>query len=224
MNKTQWLGGLALTVIAGGVWWQLSETKLEQEGAVAVVALRSNASESNQPVIDLSESQTHQSETVLLDSTASELETETFDEPVDLPRQLSTLTPMGYELNDYLREANIGYLDSSFYPFDAQTEGWLRKYANSGAMLVFDNTEAGSHLESYGKTSGDVVADFYGTGSPGDVIVATSVTLDNGGIEYMVLPISQKDEEDDLVAKVKLAVELFQEEKKKKNQQESESS
>ena len=134
-----------------------------------------------------------------------------------LPRQLSSLTPLGAQLNDYLEQQDVGYLDSSFYPFDVQTEALLRRYSTSGKMLLFDNSQSKIHLESYGKNSGDLVADFYGTGSPAELIVATSITLENGGIEYMVLPIARKEEGEDLAAKVKLAIELFQKEQHKKS-------
>ena len=153
----------------------------------------------------------------IISELTSILDAETPTKEPPLPRQLSSLTPLGAQLNDYLEQQDVGYLDSSFYPFDVQTEALLRRYSTSGKMLLFDNSQSKIHLESYGKNSGDLVADFYGTGSPAELIVATSITLENGGIEYMVLPIARKEEGEDLAAKVKLAIELFQKEQHKKS-------
>jgi len=139
-------------------------------------------------------------------------------EEADVPRLLSSYTPAGALLDDYLEEQNVAYLDSSYYPFDAQTESIVRHYANSGKILLFDNTQATENLLEFNKTSGDVVADYFGTGAESDMTVATSIELANGGIEYMVLPISISETEDDvdLSEKVKLAIELFQLEQTRK--------
>lgn len=139
-------------------------------------------------------------------------------EEADLPRLLSSYTQAGALLDVFLETQNVAYLDSSYYPFDAQTESIVRHYANSGKILLFDNTQASENLLEFNKTSGDVVADYYGTGAESDMTVATSIELANGGIEYMVLPISISESEDDtdLSEKVKLAIELFQLEQTRK--------
>jgi hypothetical protein len=135
-----------------------------------------------------------------------------------LPRVLSSYTQAGALLDDYLEAQDIAYLDSSFYPFDAQTDSIVRQYANSGKILLFDNTQATENLLEFNKSSGDVVSDYYGTGAESSMTIATSVKLANGGIEYMVLPISksENDNDIDLSEKVKLAIELFQLEQTKK--------
>ena len=150
-----------------------------------------------------------------LDALIPELEIE-----APLPRLLSSYTQAGAKLDSVLEEHGVGYLDSSFYPFDAQTESILRRYANSGKMLLFDNTQAKENLLEFNKTSGDVVSDYYGTGSESSMTIATSVKLANGGIEYMVLPVSTSDQEseEDLSEKVKLAIELFEKEQEKKQE------
>ena len=131
-----------------------------------------------------------------------------------LPRLLSGYTQAGAKLDTYLEAQDVAYLDSSFYPFDPQTESILKRYATSGKMLLFDNTQAKENLLEFNKTSGDVVSDYYGTGSESAMTLATSIKLANGGIEYMVLPISISEQEEsrDLTEKVKLAIELFQQE------------
>lgn len=138
-----------------------------------------------------------------------------------LPRLLSSYTQAGAELDTYLEEQDIGYLDSSYYPFDAQTEAALIRYASSGKILLFDNTEATENLLEFNKTSGDVVADYYGTGSESSMTIATSVKLANGGIEYMVLPVSASEQETEgnLSERVKLAIELFQQEQARKQEE-----
>ena len=150
-----------------------------------------------------------------LDTISPDLE---IDDP--LPRLLSSYTQAGAELDNFLEEHDVGYLDSSFYPFDAQTEAILRRYANSGKMLLFDNTQAKENLLEFNKTSGDVVADYYGTGSESSMTIATSIKLDNGGIEYMVLPVSTSDQDSNeaLSERVKLAIELFEQEQEKKQE------
>jgi len=139
-------------------------------------------------------------------------------EEADLPRLLSSYTQAGALLDDFLEMQNVAYLDSSYYPFDAQTESIVRRYATSGKILLFDNTQASENLLEFNKTSGDVVADYYGTGAESDMTVATSIELANGGIEYMVLPISISESEDNIALseKVKLAIELFQSEQTRK--------
>jgi|GEM_PF-2277319 len=141
-------------------------------------------------------------------------------EEAPLPRVLSSYTEAGARLDSFLEEHNIAYLDSSYYPFDAQTDEILRRYANSGKMLLFDNTQAKENLLEFNKTSGDLVSDYYGTGSESSMTIATSVKLANGGIEYMVLPVSTSDQEseEDLSEKVKLAIELFEKEQEKKQE------
>ncbi|WP_052701929.1 hypothetical protein [Marinomonas sp. S3726] len=141
-------------------------------------------------------------------------------EEASLPRVLSSYTEAGARLDSFLEEHDIAYLDSSYYPFDAQTDEILRRYANSGKMLLFDNTQAKENLLEFNKTSGDLVSDYYGTGSESSMTIATSIKLANGGIEYMVLPVSTSDQEseEDLSEKVKLAIELFEKEQEKKQE------
>jgi len=141
-------------------------------------------------------------------------------EEAPLPRVLSSYTEAGARLDSFLEEHDIAYLDSSYYPFDAQTDEILRRYANSGKMLLFDNTQAKENLLEFNKTSGDLVSDYYGTGSESSMTIATSIKLANGGIEYMVLPVSTSDQEseEDLSEKVKLAIELFEKEQEKKQE------
>ena len=150
----------------------------------------------------------------------TELDDTVIEEEAPLPRVLSSYTPAGARLDTYLEEHDIAYLDSSYYPFDAQTDEILRRYANSGKMLLFDNTQAQENLLEFNKTSGDLVSDYYGTGSESSMTIATSIKLANGGIEYMVLPISASDQEseEDLAEKVKLAIELFEKEQEKKQE------
>jgi len=141
-------------------------------------------------------------------------------EEAPLPRVLSSYTEAGARLDSFLEKHDIAYLDSSYYPFDAQTDEILRRYANSGKMLLFDNTQAKENLLEFNKTSGDLVSDYYGTGSESSMTIATSIKLANGGIEYMVLPVSTSDQEseEDLSEKVKLAIELFEKEQEKKQE------
>lgn len=172
------------------------------------------------------QSDTHNLITMDAETNQEELKSNDLDDINDvLPRVLSSYTQAGALLDDYLEAQDIAYLDSSFYPFDAQTESIVRQYANSGKILLFDNTQATENLLEFNKSSGDVVSDYYGTGAESSMTIATSVKLANGGIEYMVLPISksENDNDIDLSEKVKLAIELFQLEQTKKREDQANS-
>lgn len=138
------------------------------------------------------------------------------DVPSSLPRLLTGLSAVGAELQEYLVTENIGYLETSHYPFTEETDKLIKRYAESGEILLFDNTQAKGYLKGYDKHSGEIVANYYGSGIEAEMIVATSIQLENGGIEYMVLPIpSPKD--DNLVDQVKQSIALFKEEIDRKN-------
>ena len=80
------------------------------------------------------------------------------------------------------------------------------------SMLMFDNTES-DYLDSYGLSESEVVSEFFGSAAEGDVILATSVRNEQGGIHYLVLPLQQTDgqSEAEWAETVKSAIELFKE-------------
>ena len=79
-------------------------------------------------------------------------------------------------------------------------------------MLMFDNTES-DYLDSYGLSESEVVSEFFGSAAEGDVILATSVRNEQGGIHCLVLPLQQTDGQSEVewAETVKSAVELFKE-------------
>ena len=59
----------------------------------------------------------------------------------------------------------------------------------------------------------DIVSDYFGTASEGDALIASGVKNPDGGIHYLVLPISDKGDKQVFLEDVKLAVSLFKAEK-----------
>lgn len=135
-----------------------------------------------------------------------------------LPKLLTDLTDAGIQLQEYLTAENVGYLETSFYPFTDETDALIKRYANAGEMLLFDNTQSKSYLQGFDKHSGEIVANYFGSGIEAEMIVATSLMLEDGSIEYLVLPI-RSPEDGDLVGRVKQSIHLFKTElaKKKSN-------
>lgn len=79
---------------------------------------------------------------------------------------------------------------------------------------MFDNTES-DYLDCYGVSETQVVAEYFGTASEGDVSIATGVPTEDGGIHYLVLPLKNKNTDDnrELSETIKQAVTLLKEQK-----------
>lgn len=222
LSKTFWVLSLSTLILVGyGATFLLGDKSQaplinkQEINSVPLANLAAPADSSSARQLDVSEAETQ----LMPESLVNIGSMNTIEKAQPLPRLLSSYTQAGAKLDTFLEEKGIGYLDSSYYPFDAQTEALLRRYANSGKMLFFDNTEATENLLEFNKTSGDVVSDYYGTGSESAMTIATSIKLANGGIEYMVLPVSTSDQEnEDLSERVKLAIELFELEQAKKQE------
>ncbi|WP_020407016.1 hypothetical protein [Hahella ganghwensis] len=124
-------------------------------------------------------------------------------------------TELSSELYDYIESEQLKYIDISTYPFDLQTEKVLRSLSQSGEILLFDNTEA-DRLSGIAEKPEDIIADYFGTASAADAVVATSIRTSGGGTHFMVLPVPGNTEQGVLAEDIKAAVALLKEEKEKK--------
>lgn len=132
----------------------------------------------------------------------------------DTPWLSTPLNELSNALYDFIETEQVRYLNTTDYPFDEHKQQQLRALAKQGALIMFDNTEP-DYLDSYGVSETQVVSEYFGTASEGDVIIATSVATDDGGIHYLVLPLENKNKTDSsaLVETVKEAVTLLKKQK-----------
>ncbi|NRD72649.1 topoisomerase I [Shewanella sp. VB17] len=121
------------------------------------------------------------------------------------------------QLYDFIEAEDIKYVDTTNYPFTNETESKLSRLSKSGDILLFDNTEP-DYLSSIGVSYMDIVADYFGTAGEGDALIATGVKGADGGIHYLVLPISNEGDHQIFLQDVKRAVFLFKAEKDKLNE------
>ncbi|HHF0483815.1 TPA: topoisomerase I [Vibrio antiquarius] len=124
------------------------------------------------------------------------------------------LNELSNELYDFIEAEQVSYISTTDYPFDEQKQEQLRTLAKQGVPILFDNTES-SYLDSYGVSETKVVSEYFGTASEGDVIIATGVQNADGSIHYLVLPLKNKDLNDNskLIEDTKLAITLLKEQK-----------
>ena len=120
------------------------------------------------------------------------------------------LNNLSNTLYQFIETEQISYINTRDYPFDEDKQQQLRMLAKSGAVLMFDNSDS-EYLDGYGVSVMDVVSEYFGTASEGDVIIATGVETEDGGMHYLVLPLINKDvgNEDALIEDVRLAVKLL---------------
>lgn len=136
-------------------------------------------------------------------------------EPVKESSWLSEpINEFSTELYEFIEAEGIKYVNTVNYPFDSETESELARISKSGDILLFDNTEP-EYLASIGVSHMDIVSDYFGTASEGDALIASGVKNPDGGIHYLVLPISDKGDKKVFVEDVKLAVSLFKAEQAK---------
>lgn len=121
------------------------------------------------------------------------------------------------QLYDFIKAENIKYVDTTNYPFTSETESELSRLSKSGDILLFDNTEP-DYLSRIGVSYMNIVSGYFGTAAEGDALIATGVKGIDGGIHYLVLPISNKGDNQMFVKDVKRAVFLFKAEKDKLNE------
>ncbi|NOI59156.1 hypothetical protein [Vibrio coralliilyticus] len=105
------------------------------------------------------------------------------------------LNELSNSLYDFIENEDIRYVSTEDVPFDESQRQAILELAQSGQMVMFDNSDS-AYLDSYGLTESQVVSEFFGTAAAGDVILATGVTHPQGGIHYLVLPLEQGDTED----------------------------
>lgn len=161
---------LCLTLGASLAAKLLSNGQTSHQKASSDLAQKKNLSQASSHQVITSSSTTNElkSDKITYDVIAQESISQIGPEDISaeeapLPRVLSSYTEAGARLDSFLEEHDVAYLDSSYYPFDAQTDEILRRYANSGKMLLFDNTQAKENLLEFNKTSGDLVSDYYGS-------------------------------------------------------------
>ncbi|UXI03169.1 topoisomerase I [Photobacterium sp. TY1-4] len=132
----------------------------------------------------------------------------------DTPWLSAPLNELSNALYDFIETEQVRYINTTDYPFDAHKQRQLRALAKQGALIMFDNTEP-DYLDSYGVNETQVVSEYFGTASEGDVIIATGVPTEDGGIHYLVLPLINKNTADNsaLVETVKEAVTLLKAQK-----------
>lgn len=137
--------------------------------------------------------------------TQSTLETPWLSDPIN---ELSN------ELYDFIESEQVRYINTTDYPFDEEKQTQLSTLAKSGELIMFDNTDP-DYLDNYGVSEAEVVSEYFGTASKGDVIIATAVLTEGGGIHYLVLPIKSEGLTDNekLLDDVKQAVTLLKEQK-----------
>lgn len=119
-------------------------------------------------------------------------------------------TPLSAQLYDFIESEQLKYIDISGYPFDNYTDNTLRQLAQSGDVLLFDNTDA-YRLDGLEEKPADIVANYFGTAAEADAIIATSRINTEGGIHYMVLPVNKSGDDDAFYADIKQAVTLLKE-------------
>ena len=115
-------------------------------------------------------------------------------------------------LYEFIETEQVSYLSTEDVPFSEEQRNAIMALSKNGSMLMFDNTES-DYLDSYGLSESEVVSEFFGSAAEGDVILATSVRNEQGGIHYLVLPLQQTDgqSEAEWAETVKSAIELFKE-------------
>ena len=126
-----------------------------------------------------------------------------------LSQPTNTLSNALYE---FIETEQVSYLSTEDVPFSEEQRNAIMALSKDGSMLMFDNTES-DYLDSYGLSESEVVSEFFGSAAEGDVILATSVRNEQGGIHYLVLPLQQTDgqSEAEWAETVKSAIELFKE-------------
>ena len=124
------------------------------------------------------------------------------------------LNNLSNALYQFIETEQISYINTRDYPFDEEKQQQLRILSKSGAVLMFDNSDS-EYLDGYGVSVMDVVSEYFGTASEGDVIIATGVETEDGGMHYLVLPLVNKDvgNEDALIEDVRIAVTLLKQQK-----------
>ncbi|MEF1174674.1 topoisomerase I [Vibrio sinaloensis] len=143
--------------------------------------------------------------------------TDTIVEELTLPETAWLSDPINQLSNalyDFIESEQVRYINTTDYPFDEEKERQLNALVQAGEMIMFDNTDP-DYLDSYGVSEAQVVSEYFGTASKGDVIVATAVVLPEGGMHYLVLPLQRKSFDDDatLISDVKQAVTLLKDQK-----------
>jgi hypothetical protein len=136
-------------------------------------------------------------------------------EPVEESSWVSEpINEFSTELYDFIEAEGLKYVNTTNYPFDSETESELARISKSGDILLFDNTEP-EYLNSIGVSHMDIVSGYFGTSGEGDALIASGIKGPDGGIHYLVLPISNKGDNQVFVDDVKAAVILFKSEREK---------
>lgn len=124
------------------------------------------------------------------------------------------LTPPTSELSneilEFTEQQNVSYVDTIYYPFSDDINEKLVTVAKSGEVILFDNSQP-DYLDSYGVSSGEIVANYFGAAESGDAIVAVTATTPEEGTRYLVLSVKKDKGEKEFVADVKDAIKLIKE-------------
>lgn len=212
-NKKTLLIGSALTVCAAlGILWLSSTPATSPADIEAAIEAQNETPLTETAVVPASNSDDPQTVAPVSPTPAH---VDVVSETVETTPWLSApITPLSNELYDFIEAEEVSYISTTDYPFDEHKQTQLRALIKQGSMIMFDNTNP-DYLDSYGVSETEVVSEYFGTASEGDVIIATGVTREDGSIHYLVLPLRNTDDADtsQLIADTKLAVTLLKEQK-----------
>ncbi|UTV30616.1 topoisomerase I [Photobacterium atrarenae] len=211
--KKQLLIGTILAV-AAVLGARLFTTSSDAGPATSEITTESPEQQSNQITETPIVSSTQAISSIIEPNSAQRSTVEEANLTADTPWLSTPLNELSNALYDFIETEQVRYINTTDYPFDEHKQQQLRALAKQGELIMFDNTEP-DYLDSYGVSETQVVSEYFGTASEGDVIIATGVPTDDGGIHYLVLPLLNKNTADNsaLVETVKEAVTLLKAQK-----------
>lgn len=179
----------ALSTIGAMLWWLSPSTPSPAKHISQPTAVPKSA-ETKLPTLEiLTENSLFSTKT----QDSEEYYEETSEDVIWLSPPINTLSNT---LSEFIETEQLGYVSTEDVPFNEKQRDMLTKLAKSGTVVMFDNTES-DYLNSYGLSEGQVVAEFFGTASEGDIIIAKGIAKPQGGIHYLVLPLQKKDGQSD---------------------------
>jgi len=211
--KTSFFGVLLLCVGATLVWFKATTGSDVNPAREATAAGEHGDKEKNKVTQALAQANETDIDTVAETGTETDQRSPEATESSWITRGTTSLSA---QLYDFIEAEELKYVDISGYPFDDYTDKTLRQIAQSGDVLLFDNTDA-YRLEGLEEDPADIVADYFGTAAEADAVIATSRTNAQGGIHYMVLPVKKSGDDKAFYADIKQAVSLLKDERDNKS-------
>ncbi|MCG7496022.1 topoisomerase I [Vibrio sp. Of7-15] len=187
----------------------------EEESTVSTpLPVESDTTEQPKPFIATTPLKPSIQKTKVVEDTVAEQSDIKTQPTFETPWLSDPINELSNELYDFIESEQVRYINTTDYPFDEEKQTQLSTLAKSGDLIMFDNTDP-DYLDNYGVSEAEVVSEYFGTASEGDVIIATAVLTKGGGIHYLVLPIKSENSTDNekLLDDVKQAVTLLKEQK-----------